>query len=317
MSNDIHSPHDKFFKDTFSRKQSAIGYLKGYLPKEISGLIDFSSLELYPGEYIDNVLKGSSSDLVFKVEINKADAYLYLLFEHQSSPEPMMAYRLLKYMVRLWESILKDNSALNTLPPILPLVLYQGKVPWKASPQFIDLMDDPPVSFLPFLPSFSYLLVDLVHDSADKVVDDVYGQISLHLMKAVANGTLLETVVRDGDLIRRLLSQDNALELLETVFRYMLQADDSIDIEGLQQLVVQAVSTDKGDKVMGTIAEKIEEKGVQRGLLQGLEKGMQKGLKEGVKEVAVRMLEEQAAPTFIAKVTGLPLAEIEELQVSL
>jgi len=94
MSNELHSPHDKFFKEIFSRKNSAIGYLRAYLPKAISQKMDFSSLMVYPGEYVDKTLRTSSSDLVFRLSFSNEDAYLYLLFEHQSSPEPMMAYRL-------------------------------------------------------------------------------------------------------------------------------------------------------------------------------------------------------------------------------
>jgi len=33
---------------------------------------------------------------------------------------------------------------------------------------------------------------------SDDIVGEVYGQIALHLMKVVAEGTLLETVARDG-----------------------------------------------------------------------------------------------------------------------
>ena len=233
MSNDLHSPHDKFFKETFSRKKSASAYLRAYLPKAISQRVDFNSLELFPGEYIDKALKASSSDLVFRVGLNSKEAYLYLLFEHQRSPEPMMAYRLLKYMVRLWESILKAGKHQKRLPPILPLVLYQGKKTWTPSTAFIDLLEGRPDSFLPHIPSFSYLLVDLVRDSGENIVEDVYGQVALHLMRAVAEGTLLETLARDGPLIRKLLKQENSLEVLETLFRYMVEADHSTDIEGL------------------------------------------------------------------------------------
>ena len=64
MNKDIHSPHDKLFKDTFSRKDAAISYLKSFLPEKIQSHIDFDSLQVYPGEYIDSELKNSSSDLV-------------------------------------------------------------------------------------------------------------------------------------------------------------------------------------------------------------------------------------------------------------
>lgn len=57
MNNDIHSPHDKSFKDTFSRKRAAIGDLQAYLSGNLKAFIDLNSLTIYPGEYIDEELK--------------------------------------------------------------------------------------------------------------------------------------------------------------------------------------------------------------------------------------------------------------------
>jgi len=276
--------------------------------------MDFGSLAIYPGEYVDKALRASSSDLVFKLSFSSEEAYLYLLFEHQSSPEPMMAYRLLKYMVRLWESIAKGEKNQKQLPPILPLVLYQGKSPWTASTEFIDLIEKKPGSFLPHVPNFRYLLVDLFRDSSDGIVEDVYGQIALHLMKAVAEGTLLETIYRDVPLIRELLKKENGLELLETLFRYMHQADDSIKLEDIQRAIDQTEIDTTGGKLMGTIAEKLEAQGHEKGILQGMRQGIEKGMQKGMQDVAQKMLKENVDPAFIANMTGLSLSDIQRIE---
>ena len=82
----------------------------------------------------------------------------------------------------------------------------------------------------------------------------------------------------------------------------MLQAYDSIEINSLKQVVQQAVSDTKGDKTMGTIAEKIEEK------------GRQEGRQEKTNELALKMLEENVETAFITKVTGLTATDIEHLK---
>ncbi len=304
MNNDIHSPHDKLFKAAFSQKTSAIGYLRGYLPNDIKQIIDFDTLEIYPGDYVDQALSGSSSDLVYKVQINCSTAYLYLLFEHQSTPEPMMAYRLLKYMVRLWEAVFKEQNDLKILPPILPLVLYQGKSVWRSPLNFIDLIDFKQRDLTPYLPQFQYLLVDLVREEGDAIAGDVYGRVVLHLMKAVAEGTLLKTLELHGGLIRELLTRDNALDLLETLFRYTLNTDDSIDIDSLTRVVKASVNKDTGEFVM-TLAEKLEQ--------QGIKKGMQKG----IEDVVLSMLKEGVDIAFISRVTGLSLKAIETLHANI
>jgi predicted transposase YdaD len=39
-----------------------------------------------------------------------------LLFEHQSSPDAAMPFRLLRYVVRIWERWRRDHPATTTLP---------------------------------------------------------------------------------------------------------------------------------------------------------------------------------------------------------
>ncbi len=78
-----------------------------------------------------------------------------------------------------------------------------------------------------------------------------------------------------------------------------------------------------------TIAEKLREQGMKKGRVQGMqegrEQGMQEGREQGIKEgerkglekTAMTMLQEGVEVAFIAKVTGLSVADIEQLQVSL
>ena len=99
--------------------------MQAYLPDDLKSLIDFNSLIIYPGEYIDEELKAPSSDLVYQVSLLGERAYLYFLFEHQSHPQAMMGFRMLKYMLRLWDVILKDNPAIKSLPPMIGSVFHQ------------------------------------------------------------------------------------------------------------------------------------------------------------------------------------------------
>ena len=59
-------------------------------------------------------------DLLFRTNINNREGYLYLLFEHKSYPSPDIAFQLLKYMVKIWDSKIEETSR---LPIIIPLVV--------------------------------------------------------------------------------------------------------------------------------------------------------------------------------------------------
>ncbi|HEX2955521.1 MAG TPA: Rpn family recombination-promoting nuclease/putative transposase [Chitinispirillaceae bacterium] len=57
MENDfLINPHDKFFKESFSHKDTAESFIKEYLPESISKQIDFKTLEIVKDSFIDKEL---------------------------------------------------------------------------------------------------------------------------------------------------------------------------------------------------------------------------------------------------------------------
>src|ERR1700722_20125577 len=67
-------------------------------------------------------------------------AFVYILFEHQSSFNHRMPFRILKYMVRIWDRWLTDHNGTNALPLVLPVLLHNGKSGWKAGPEFAAML---------------------------------------------------------------------------------------------------------------------------------------------------------------------------------
>lgn len=60
--------------------------------------------------------------------------------------------------------------------------------------------------------------------------------------------------------------------------------------------------------------EKGLKEGIERGIEQGMEKGIEEGIEQGKLEVARQMIAERLEPQLIAKVTGLPLEEINRMR---
>ena len=96
-----------------------------------------------PGSFVDSHYRHTESDLLFSAKLAGSDSLLYLLFEHQTTPDPALALRLLRYMVRIWEAWLKQHPAPARLPVILPIVLAQNAEVWELSPRFASLLDLP------------------------------------------------------------------------------------------------------------------------------------------------------------------------------
>lgn len=276
MANDgndaTYNPHDRLFRDTFAHKESLIGFVRAYVPTELAALVNSSeSVEPYPGTFVDPELKMSHSDIVYRFVLDGRPVYLYLLFEHQSTPEPDMAFRLLRYLVKLRDDIGKQApGADKSRPPILPLVLYHGERKWNAARQFQDLIDLPP-ALMPYTPGFEYVLVDLNEPGMQDQVDDLRCRFVLHLMHAAATDTLLQAFQHHGQILTALwqaLARGDSLRFLETVIRYAVSVAD-IDAHELKQIVVEFVNKEAGDIVMTTTAERWMAEGEARGEIRG------------------------------------------------
>ena len=128
----INNPHDKFFKETFSRLEIARDFVLHYVPPEITALLDPETLEISKDSFVDEELKERFSDLLYQVDLKKkGSVFIYLLFEHKSYSDPEVALYLLMYMVRIWMQYLKQEKK-RPLPTILPLVVYHGKTQWNV-----------------------------------------------------------------------------------------------------------------------------------------------------------------------------------------
>jgi Putative transposase, YhgA-like len=63
------SIHDALFKATFSQVEHAAGELQAILPPALSARIDFATLTLCPGNFVDPDLRQRYTDLLFSAEI--------------------------------------------------------------------------------------------------------------------------------------------------------------------------------------------------------------------------------------------------------
>ncbi|MBW7859067.1 MAG: Rpn family recombination-promoting nuclease/putative transposase, partial [Leptonema sp. (in: Bacteria)] len=59
---------DRIVRDSLSRTDNAISFLKSTLPPELLNLLDINSLEVENGTFIENDLSELRSDLLFSVK---------------------------------------------------------------------------------------------------------------------------------------------------------------------------------------------------------------------------------------------------------
>ena len=82
------SPHDALFKYVFRQPEHAASELRAILPSALSKRFDWRTLQLEPASFVDEQLRGRHADLLFSVRCEGLPAYVYVLFEHQSTSDP-------------------------------------------------------------------------------------------------------------------------------------------------------------------------------------------------------------------------------------
>ena len=134
-------PHDKYFRSVFSNPADAASLLRAHVPDALARTLKWSTLTLVPGRFVSPDWRDSEADLLFSVEQepHAAPVLVYVLLEHQSSPDRWMPLRLLNYGVQIWLRWRNREENKRGLPLIVPLVLYQGAEPWQYDREFAEL----------------------------------------------------------------------------------------------------------------------------------------------------------------------------------
>ena len=293
---DLTNPHDKFFKDLFTRREAAQDFLQHYLPAGVATLFDLDSLVIQKDSFVNPELQEHFSDLLYKVALKGgSESYIYVLFEHKSQPETRITLHLLRYMVRVWDQAEKQKEPLL---PVLPLVVYHGRQKWQVAHEFSALFEVPDI-LRPYLPEFRYHLADLSQYSDEEIKTRIeravilqIGLLSLKYIYAEDVGQQLAKIIR---LIYELLDQETATAYIQTVLRYMAAGSDKLSQEDLKTIVLKVI--EEGDDLMPTLAEQWVEEGREEGEKIGLKKGREEG-----RDAALSVLRRLLATRF-----GVPL----------
>ncbi|MCY3549619.1 MAG: Rpn family recombination-promoting nuclease/putative transposase [Candidatus Poribacteria bacterium] len=103
---------------------------------DLVGSLDFRKIRRVNTTFVADNLREQESDLVFLLPFRDADereVMIYILIEHQSTVDPAMGFRLLFYMVQIWDQQRQQWVSENVpkrewrFRPIIPVVFYTGE----------------------------------------------------------------------------------------------------------------------------------------------------------------------------------------------
>lgn len=171
----MNSSHDTGYRLLFSHPEMVRDLLVGYVPGAWIAEADFDTLEHVNGSYVSESERQRHDDMVWRVKVRERWLWVYLVLEFQSEPDPWMALRMMVYVGLLAQNLVREGElAEGRLPPILPIVLYNGQPAWNAPTDVGECFVAPPKGLDAFRPRLLHHLVD-------------EARLKLHPLEAVRN----------------------------------------------------------------------------------------------------------------------------------
>jgi len=172
--------HDHSYKQLFSHAELVRDLLAGFVQEAWIDDLDLSTLEKTNSSYVSDDLREREDDTIWRVRCRKEWIYVYILIEFQSTVDRFMAVRLMTYIGLLYQDLVRADALLDNgkLPPVLPLVLYNGKQRWSSATSVQDLIQQVPGGLSKYRPALTYLLLDESrHDMQGVPVDNLVAAI--------------------------------------------------------------------------------------------------------------------------------------------
>jgi predicted transposase/invertase (TIGR01784 family) len=295
--------HDTGYKEVFSYPEFVQQLVEGFFPPEISRIMDFSTLKNHSGNYITPLFEEKFEDVVWSVEVSwngiTQRVYLYILLEFQSQVDQTMPIRLMHYVACFYDHLLKHKEATPTqgLPPVLPIVLYNGSQRWTAKQDIYDLVQPEPPAFLRvYQPHLRYYLVD-----EGRYSDAELGLKTTPLsgMFSVENaGDSWVSLQRAVDRVVAIIQADPHKDRTDRIVtrwikRHLKRLGADVHLDQLNSLVEDK---DMLAENLENLVKKERLQGEQAGIQRGRLEGRQEGRLEGRRETLVALIEVKFGP---------------------
>ncbi|WP_205737192.1 Rpn family recombination-promoting nuclease/putative transposase [Acidovorax sp. HDW3] len=277
----------------------------GFIPDAWLHSLDYSTLQKMPGSYVSDDMRHRADDVVWRVKVGGDWVYLYILIEFQSKVDAWMAVRMMSYVGLLYQDLIKAKQVLpdRKLPPVLPIVLYNGDAPWTPATNISELIPKVPGLVSQFLPQMQYLLI----------AENQYTEAGLAQMQNLAAAMMR---------LQRPPEQSTVLEVIDLLNAWL---DDNPELKRIFAIWIRAVllRQSKNDLALPkvqdlkelkmTLATRFEEWAHQH-KDQGRQEGRQEGRKEGEARILQRLLVARFGPLSQETLAALNAASTAQLE---
>ena len=295
---------DKSYKLLFSHAQMVEELLRDFVREDWIRHIDFSTLKKYNNSFVSEDLKERFDDVIWSVNWCKKQLYIYIMIEFQSEIDHYICVRIMSYLGLLYQDLIKSKEVKpgQKLPPVLPIVLYNGTTRWQKPPLDIkDAIGPAPRGLDHYLPSLRYLLID----------EGRYGDNELAHLNSLVSALFQLERQQTPEEVRKIIAsliewlkapEQQSLRRAFTVWlgRVLLPSrypgEQFHEFNDLQEVHAMLSET------------------VKSWPAQWMARGREKGHEETLAQTALRMLADNLSVETIVRYTGLTPEQIEKLR---
>ena len=301
MSNISHQTHDKLVQKFLEDKGVAIDLFKNHLPVKTLENLDLATLQASSETAVSDKWKKYHNDIVFhcKTKSNE-EAYIYLLVEHQSTPDPFMPVRILRYKLNVLAKYLDAKKQPKKLPNVVSLVIYHGEKKYPYAKDVFSCFEDRELAFKDIVEAMN--LVDLT-DAPDGFFE-YYGGAD----------AVLKILLRYGNERDFVDKVANLMEVNPAVFINL--SDKQVEVFYEYTMFVgkgnQKSEKKMKESIQSTYGEERAEKFFSLADYYKQE-GEEKGKKGRNLEIAKQMITKGMEEKLICDVTGLTLEDLKKL----
>ena len=301
--------HDPVYKLLFSLPRMVADLVRGFVPGDWAAALDFTTLEKLPAEYVGHDLRRRLGDMLWRVRFRDPvprdhARELLVMLEFQSSVDPGMTARILSYTALVHQELIRHGvlRESGTLPPVLPIVVYNGERRWTAAVE-VGRTIAPAGGFLARLqPSQRYVLVDARALGAQDLPVENWVSALIELENSASAAGLVRTLT---DVFGR-FGGPEARGFREALYERARHLPLTRGGEALPPL--QALEGED----MATLLEARAKEWVAQWFQQGIEQGVERGRSEEralLSRLAARRFDAETAERLSGLLDGIADAE--------
>lgn len=209
----------------------------------------------------------------------KGNAFTFnLLLEFQSSVDKGMPVRMMQYVDALYDHLVRSKAIdlADGLPPVLPMVIYNGNARWNHSPELFDLIQPHPAVLTEFQPKLKFWLLDEGRFSAEYLEGLQRVMAAIFRMEHTHDTEEAKQAIR---YLERAVAQSPFKQTIDRAvmqwMRYWLSRKmPELPLPPLDEMM-------KGTEMLETNIDQWKAKAIAEGILLGEQRGLQIGKLEG------------------------------------